>query len=361
MSVSSTPRHVHLDAQTLQRENRERPWGPGSVYYRTPRSYRSTHSGIQSSQARTPMDPHSPRASVSTLQLQHLLEKLEMDQYNTYGVEELRDGFFDASFYRPIKQDTRLRGESKPLLPPEESTFKRPSPLSPREFWRSQVSDTRDSFRIVFTTPKGISLAKSFLAYFAAYILCLIPHTREWLGRYSYWILLATLFNHPGRTFGAQIDGTASCIFGGALGLAVGSLALEVASSTHASEVGYGGVLTVFIVIFIGIASWIRCSLVRVYQTMISAGLAFLFLCLVGVDSITRRGSWDRRMLWEFGMPWIVGLGICLVINIIIWPEAGGKAVAYEQFLSIFTHLRDSSPNSTYLLRDTLLLSCQYT
>lgn len=275
------------------------------------------------------MGLHSPRASVSTLQLQNLLEKLEMDQYNTYGVEELREGFFDAPFYRPIKQDTRLRGESKLLLTSEELTSK------PKGFWRMQVSDSRDAFRIVFTTPKGISLAKSFLAYFVAYILCLVPHIRLWMGRYSCWILLATLFNHPGRTFGAQIDGTVSCMVGGALGLAVGSLALEVASSNHTSKVGSGGVLTVFIVVFIGIASWIRCSLVRVYQAMISAGLAFLF-CLVGVDSVAREGKWDRTMLWEFGIPWTVGLGICLVANIIIWPAAGGKAVAYEQFLSLF-------------------------
>lgn len=279
------------------------------------------------------MSPHSPRASVSTLQLQNLLEKLEMDQHNTYGVEELREGFFDAPFYRPIKQDTRLRGESKPLLTSEELTSK------PKGFWRMQVSDTRDAFRIVFTTPKGISLAKSFLAYFVAYILCLVPHIRLWMGRYSYWILLATLFNHPGRTFGTQIDGTVSCMVGGALGLAVGSLALEVASSDHASLVGSGGVFTVFTVVFIGIASWIRCSLVRVYQAMISAGLAFLF-CLVGLDSVAREGKWDRTILWEFGIPWTVGLGICLVVNIIIWPEAGGKAVAYEKFLSLF--FRDS-------------------
>lgn len=284
------------------------------------------------------MDPHSPRASVSTLQLQHLLEKLEMDQYNTYGVEELRDGFFDASFYRPIKQDASLQGESKSLLLQEASISKRLSLLSLKQFCRTQTMDTRESIRMVFTTAKGISLAKSSLAYFSAYILCLVPKTQLWLGRYSYWILLATLFNHPGRTFGAQIDGTVSCAVGGALGLAVGCLALEVASSTHASEAGYGGVLTVFAIVFIGITSWVRCSLTRVYQAMISAGLAFLFLCLVGVQAIVQDGKWNKMMLWEFGIPWVVGLGICLVINITIWPEAGGKAVAYDQFLSTFIH-----------------------
>ncbi|KAI5839825.1 hypothetical protein DFP73DRAFT_200768 [Morchella snyderi] len=315
-STPSTPHlHVHLDALTLQRE--QRPYRPTtSVYHRTPRSYRSTHSGMHSSQARTPTTTHSPRASVSTLQLQHLLEKLEMDQYNTYGVEELRDGFFDASFYRPIKQDTD-DDDPRPLLSTHHTTL--------RQWGQSQLAEAKDVARLVFTTRKGVALGKSFLAYFAAYMLCLVPTTRAWLGPYSYWILIAALFNHPGRTVGAQIEGTVSCAAGGALGLGVGSLALSIATS---SEVGYGGVLTVFIAVFIGAASWVRCSLVRVYQAMMSAGLAFFFLVLVDVRTVAREGTWERGRLRQWAVPWGVGLAVCAVVNVVIAPEAGGKAVA---------------------------------
>ncbi|KAG0135411.1 hypothetical protein HOY82DRAFT_536830 [Tuber indicum] len=332
MSLRRTlSRHVRLDEQALRRmehNGRERP----SIYSRPRNSQSSFRSGQSrpsraTSGARTPIDPYSPRASVSTLQLQHLLENLELDQYSTYGVEELRDGFFDASFYRPIEQNSDQGGEAEPLLPPEVSTFKRPW-SSPRTLIDSLVEDVKFFFRLTFRTEHGFSLAKSFLAYFVGYILCLVPKSQGWLGRYPYWITVATLFNHPGRTLGAQIDATVACSIGAGFGLAIGSLALEVASSTRNAQVGYGGVIAVFWVIFICAASWIRCSLVKLYQLMISVGLAIIFICLVGSDAIDNTGSWDRGILWEFGIPWVVGLGICLIINVIIRPDAGGKVVA---------------------------------
>jgi len=339
MSLRQTlSRHIQLDEQALRRRGhnaRERP----SVYSRSRNSQSSFRSGQSrpsraTSGTRTPIDPYSPRASVSALQLQHLLENLEHDQYNTYDVEELRDGFFDASFYRPIEQNSGEDGEAEPLLPPEISTFKRP--WSPRTLIGSLVQDVKFFFRLTFRTEQGLSLAKSFLAYFAGYILCLVPKSQGWLGRYPYWITVAILFNHPGRTLGAQIDATVACSIGAAFGLAAGALALEVASSTHGAQVGHGGVIAVFWVVFIGAASWIRCSLMKLYQLMISVGLAIIFLCLVGSDAIASTGSWDRGILWEFGIPWLVGLGICLIINIVIRPDAGGKAVAYDnQFLFI--------------------------
>ncbi|RPA99290.1 hypothetical protein L873DRAFT_915094 [Choiromyces venosus 120613-1] len=324
--------HVQLDERALRRRehnSRERP----SVYSRSRNSQSSFRSGQSrpsraasraTSGARTPIDPSSPRASVSTLQLQHLLENLELDQYNTYGVEELRDGLFDASFYRPIEQNS---DEAEPFLPPEIFTFKRPWSSS-KSLIHSLAEDVKFFFRLTFKTEQGFSLAKSFLAYFVGYILCLVPRSRGWLGRYPYWITVAILFTHPGRTLGAQIDATVACSIGAAFGLAVGSLALEVASSTHKAQVGHGGVIAVFWVLFIGAASWIRCSLMKLYQSMISVGLAVIFLCLVGSDAIDSTGNWDPNILWEFGIPWVVGLGICLIINIVIRPDAGGKAVA---------------------------------
>ncbi|RPB14984.1 hypothetical protein P167DRAFT_582458, partial [Morchella conica CCBAS932] len=331
--------HVHLDALTLQRESRAPRPPTHSVYHRTPHSYRSTHSGLHSSQARTPTTTHSPRASVSTLQLQHLLEKLEMDQYNTYGVEELRDGFFDASFYRPIKQpdDDPLH----PLHPPR---------TTPRQWAHAQLTAAKSAATTVFTTRQGVSLAKSFLAYFAAYVLCLVPATRAWLGQHSYWVLIAALSNHPGRTVGAQIEGTVSCGVGGALGLGVGAAAL---AAGRAGGGWYGGVVTVFVAVFIGVASWVRCSLVRVYQAMMGAGLAFFFLVLVdgrvegegvGEEGVGRA----RARVREWAVPWAVGLALCAVVNVLIAPEAGGKAVATALHKALLSALDGLVQQHTY-------------
>ena len=50
----------------------------------------------------------SPRVSAGHMQLQHLLQAVDV-LCDTYGLSELRDGFFDASFYRPFRRD--LRGD----------------------------------------------------------------------------------------------------------------------------------------------------------------------------------------------------------------------------------------------------------
>jgi hypothetical protein len=120
----------------------------------------------------------------------------------------------------------------------------------------------------------------------------------------------------------------------------MGSLALEVAGSTRPARQAYGGGLALFLFLFVGAASWVRCSLVKLYQMMISAGLAIIFLCLVGADTIASEGSWNRVVIWEFAIPWMAGLGICLLVNVFLWPDAGGMAVAYDkQFLLILLFL----------------------
>ncbi|KAI5800085.1 hypothetical protein EDC01DRAFT_534020 [Geopyxis carbonaria] len=306
---------------------RERQWRsangsrPSMVRSSSAYSARSAYSRAQTSGARTPLDPHSPRASMSTLHLQHLLETLEMDQYDTFGVEEVRDGFFDATFYRSAQQ--------RPTDSDEDSYHDGSLKDWLKELIHAQYEDIRFFYNSTFQTENGITLFKAFIGYFCAYILCLVPAIQVWLGRYSYWITIATLFNHAGRPTGSQIDGTIACIFGGAFGLAIGSLALQLSSLTDASRDGYGGVLAAFLIPIIAIMSWIRCSLLRFYQAMMTAGLAIIFLCLVETVSIASKGEWDRTLIWEFAIPWLIGIGICLVVNLCILPEGGGKAVAF--------------------------------
>jgi hypothetical protein len=260
-----------------------------------------------------------------------------MDQYDTFGLEELRDGFFDATFYR----STALHG-SEEDDEDDDSTFVVNLGRFVRNAIRAQLEDCKSFFTTTFGSRAGIHLAKSFLGYFITYILCLIPKTQEFLGEYSYWATIAALINHAGRTVGAQIDGTVSCIAGGALGLGVGTLALEVASSTAVSRAAYGGILAAFVLPILGIFSWIRCGVLRFYQTMITAGLALIFLSLVGTEDIGQTGEWRRSIVREFAIPWLIGLGISLLVNICLYPETVDRTVAYahlampQSFLIVF-------------------------
>lgn len=143
----------------------------------------------------TPRPANSP--GVNHDHLQNLLQDLNVG-LESYGVEELRDGFFDAMFFKPVKIDHEgLLKDAEDTLP---AAFRKTNPLSLRNFLPNQWHEIQSVLRAVGTTRSGIKLAKSFSAFFVAYILCLVPAIRDWLGRYSYIMVVSTIINHPGRT-----------------------------------------------------------------------------------------------------------------------------------------------------------------
>ena len=262
---------------------------------------------------RTPIP--SPRANSSHLQLQHLLEAADPD-LKTYGVEELRDGFFDAPFYRPSK----WRGPSENL--PRESFKYRTHPLSIRRFLPSQFREARSFFVEVITSRAGIKLLKSFLGFFLTYIICLIPASRDWLGRYNYILVISALVNHPGRSIGSQLDGALSTILGTAAGLGWGSLALYLSTLTP-TQSGYGGVIAAFLAIFAALIGWFRAIFIRSYQAVLGSGIAIFYICLA--DTTSEKVDWSK--VFDYGIPWVLGQALCLIVSIVVFPDAGSRSL----------------------------------
>ncbi|KAH7323695.1 hypothetical protein BKA65DRAFT_73210 [Rhexocercosporidium sp. MPI-PUGE-AT-0058] len=264
--------------------------------------------------------PATPRTSLSHSRLESLLRDLDLD-LETYGVEETRDGFFDASFFKPPKVNhENLMRDAEYTLP---EAFLETNPLSPKAFFPRQWHGIRDVVTAVTTTRAGIKLTKSFLAFFIAYILCLVPVIREWLGRYSYIMVISVIINHPGRTVGAQVDGAFLTIIGSATGLGWGAFALWLSSSTSVARRGYGGILAAFLVVFMGSIAALRCYLVRFYQLVICAGIAISYTCLADTaDEV------DWKKLFIFGIPWLFGQAICLLICCTVFPDAGARPLA---------------------------------
>jgi hypothetical protein len=196
-----------------------------SIYYGSFNNHaRRSKSSLGSRGGSVPPSPRdAPRASMSHSHLESLLQNLELD-LDTYGVDELRDGFFDASFTKPPKLNRKeLRENAQDTLP---DTFKKTNNLSPRPFLFQQWHQIRTLVHKVLVTRAGIKLIKSFLGFFIAYILCLVPVIMKWLGRYSYIMVLSAVIVHPGRTVGAQIDGAVLTTVGTAGGLGWGAFAL---------------------------------------------------------------------------------------------------------------------------------------
>ncbi|KAF8476239.1 hypothetical protein BDZ91DRAFT_711231 [Kalaharituber pfeilii] len=306
------PKHVQLDLSSRP----DRPWGSGSSIHL--RSYsQSPFRSSRSSGAVTPNSHWSPRTSVSTINLQHLLEKLELDQYDTYGVEELRDGFFDASFFRPLQT---VKQETTPPLP---TSIDPPRPFF-SELVHNAVTGTAHFLWTVFRTYQGVNVAKSLLSYFVCYILCLVPVTQEWLGKYNYFATISVLLNHAGRTFGAQIDGLVLCVLGAAVGMGWGCLALELSNQAGPPKERREGIVELFLIIFAAGIAGLRSTMVRLYQALMSAGVAVFFMCLVEPG----QPHWNRMKVREFAVPWLVGQAVCLAVNIIVMPGAGNREVA---------------------------------
>lgn len=113
---------------------------------------------------------------------------------------------------------------------------------------------------------------------------------------------LATIVNYPGRTVGAQIDGTVLTILGTASGLGWGALAIYVSDSSYIAAAIYGGVLASFLFIFMGTVGALRSYLIRTYQMVICAGISVIYICL---SETSRTVSW--RKLLDWGLPWILG------------------------------------------------------
>ena len=295
----------------------------------------AAHNIIRGSFTRTPTTPRrsldtrvlgsiptpSPRASSSYPQPEPLVQELDVD-LDGYGLEESRDGFFDASFTRPLKRDHEdLMRKAEETLP--DAFRKKNKPLSVRRFLPQQLREAKAFFRTISTTRAGVRLLKTFLGFFISYIICLIPASRNWLGRYNYILVVSAIVNHPGRAIGSQIDGAILTILGTVTGLGWGSLALYVSTSTPTAQSGYGGILATFLVIFAVLIGWLRCVFIRLYQAVLCAGIAIVYTCLADTSQ-----SVGWRKVFDYGIPWVLGQGICLIIAVVVFPDAGSRSLA---------------------------------
>lgn len=307
------PEHLKIDASSSQYASGSQGVYLGSFVQTTPRVSIDTQS-LDSRPA------PSRRSSRSHLQLEDLLKSEDLC-VNDYGVQELRDGFFDASFNKPPpKRPSDDTADTSAVLP---TSFQKHHPLSISRFVPQQIKGARSFLRKITTSRAGLQLFKSFLGVFVCFIVCLIPASRDWLGKYNYIIVVSAIVNHPGRKIGSQIDGAVLTSFGTIAGLAWGSLALYVSTSDATARDGYGGVLAAFLVVFTTTFGWLRCVYIRFYQAVLCAGFAIFYMCLADVGTVV---SWLK--VFDYGIPFVLGQAICLTVSISVLPDAGSRSLA---------------------------------
>ncbi|KAL8665444.1 MAG: hypothetical protein Q9168_007696 [Polycauliona sp. 1 TL-2023] len=318
--IELTPRYSaqHVRSRPSRRHKARRPdeqrLESTSIHFG---SYSKSIDQLEVLQSKFPHDTPSRRQSEA--QLNHLIPNADTS-LETYGIHELRDGYFDATYYRPQRRDhPEMMRKASTTLPLALQTH---HPLSFKYFLPRQWKEFHDFAWQITTTRAGIKLLKSFLSFFVAYVICLIPASRHWLGRYCYILALSTLLNHAGRPIGSQVDGAILTTLGIVAGLSWGSLALWVSTSTSTAQTGYGGVLATFLVIFTATVAWLRCSYMRLYQAVISAGISICYVCLADTSEAV---GWKK--IFNYGVPWVLGQAIALVIACIVNPDSGSRSL----------------------------------
>ncbi|KAI1175218.1 hypothetical protein F4777DRAFT_340427 [Nemania sp. FL0916] len=240
----------------------------------------------------------------------------------THGFSETRDGFFDAFFLAPedVNNEALLKHaeETLPLA------FRKRDPLSLAHFFPRQCHEAWTVVCRVLTTRSGIKLLKSFLGFFIAYVLCLIPTVRSIFGHYAYIMAISAILNHPGRTLGAQVDGAVLTTLGTASGLGWGAFGLWASTITASARIGFGAILALFLFLHMFAIACLRSYYIRTHQLVICAGIAISYACLAEISG--PEISWLK--LLAYGIPWLVGQAISLVVCIILAPDAGSRPLA---------------------------------
>lgn len=300
---SSHEQHGAGDLSNREKASRPPPFDKGHLFQPTP--------GLGSRR--------SSAVSIALIDQMFSEDRIDTD---TYGVSELRDGFFDAMFVKTASLPSeKLAEHSKATLP---AAFDKHSPLSPKHFVPTQWRLAKSLIRRVTATRAGIRLFRSFIAFFAAYVLCLVPSVRDWLGRYSYIMVVSVIINHPARAFGSQLDGAILTSVGTAAGLGWAVVGLLLSTSTLAASAGYGGILALFLAVFMAFIAYIRSFFIRSYQAVLCAGIAITFTTLAETDS--QEVQWAK--LLSFAVPWFLGQAIALAVNCLIFPDAGSRRLA---------------------------------
>ncbi|KAK6531387.1 hypothetical protein TWF281_008193 [Arthrobotrys megalospora] len=291
---------------------------PGSTW--TPpytKVYRGSFAATPISRSRLASGQATPRGDsvVASIPLDQFMSRLQLeaDDLEDYGVEELRDGFFDASFYKMPRKELATAKQKRKIR----------SPFSLRMLFQLQKEGLQRFIWSIRHPKRRSSLMRAVTGYMIAYILCLVPAVRRWLGQYHFIMIIATIINHAGRSMGSQIEGTVTTIVGAGIGIGAGLLALWISTVSGPARNSYGAFLAACLLITLPILAWARARFARAFQLCICAGFALFFMICERVGPIPL-----YHKAWEFGMPWILGICIAQITNILLLPNTGNVQIA---------------------------------
>ncbi|KAI9284158.1 hypothetical protein BC943DRAFT_85858 [Umbelopsis sp. AD052] len=199
---------------------------------------------------------------------------------------------------------------------------------------------------------------KATLGYEICSILCLVPKVAAAMGPVSYLLPLGSLFFHAGTTIGCQIEQIwlsfcmmlMSAIWCGIIGYLI-TLYNQARIIYGVPLYDNGGSVIAAIAYFISIfiIAYYRLKYPRLFTPSLQAFVLVFFTLTKQLDAT----SYNILMLLTIVYPTLIGGGIALTVNLLIWPETAAKAFEeslYNAFYS--TRLVLSSIENEFMLEE---------
>ncbi|KAI8604572.1 hypothetical protein EDD21DRAFT_207533 [Dissophora ornata] len=195
-----------------------------------------------------------------------------------------------------------------------------PPPPPPPSAWKQFTSHF--SHRVVKRHIKFI------VALYISSAMALIPQISAVLGASPYLANIAVVFMHPARTVGAQLEVTLFCVVGAVLG-AIWILPCQVAVAAFNQKYLPEGNNSAWAIdaawFFLGV--WIMTTCKAKYAKL---NCAFIIYTIAGIFALTKgHTSTQFRFsdFWGLMGPMMLGVGICLVVSILLWPETASEGL----------------------------------
>ncbi|QID83991.1 Zinc finger protein containing five transmembrane domains [Saccharomyces pastorianus] len=272
--------------------------------------------------------PQQSVASLSQMRLESLTKDKNWEEVEDFGLEELRDGFFDAAFTKP---DNKGRYPDSAIGDDDDTARKKLQSSFSNVFHDVWTAVYKPIIRFPRDLRENcVSLFKFFIAYFVAIVICVIRPSGKWVGHeFRYFLPIAVLIHHPVRNVGVQLEMTLSSVIGASFGLGWSALALYVSTATKPAANYQGGILFQSLTMALFLAVWLRSIYRRFFYVAVSFSLSIIFTHTVRLVSSKKDLQW--QIFWDFGISYLFGLLLSLLVCVCVSPH-GGNAELMEHY-----------------------------
>ncbi|GJJ77572.1 hypothetical protein EMPS_09931 [Entomortierella parvispora] len=200
---------------------------------------------------------------------------------------------------------------------------------------------------------------KFLVALYIASVMALVPQIGTLLGPSPYLANVAVVFMHPARTVGSQLEVTIFSVLGGLLA-AVWIIPCQVAVAAFNRRYLAGGNNSAWAInaawFFLGV--WIMTTFKARYAKL---NCTFIIYTIGGIFALTTSHTilqFEFNDFWYLMGPLMLGVAICLVVSVLVWPETASEGLgrALNESLDTSRALLNLSTRSFLLNHKTIAL-----